>query len=153
MRATVDSPNAPSVRDDGLSEAEAAKQRLLRAVVIGLGIMILLAFAAVVAGMAYRASRIGTPAGASARPATTASPLAGPKGAPTGAARPTVAGEAVLLPQMTLALPAGSVVKSSSLSGTHLVVQYDGPAGAGIAILDLTTGAVVSRVTIEPASR
>lgn len=48
----------------------------------------------------------------------------------------------VASPQGTLAveLPQGSKIVSISLSGNRLAVHHDGPAGAGIAILDLETG-------------
>ena len=48
----------------------------------------------------------------------------------------------VASPHGTLALeiPQGSKIISVSLSGNRLAVHHDGPAGAGIAILDLETG-------------
>jgi hypothetical protein len=48
----------------------------------------------------------------------------------------------VASPQGTLALeiPQGSKIVSVSLSGNRLAVHHDGPAGAGITILDLETG-------------
>ena len=48
----------------------------------------------------------------------------------------------VASPQGTLVLeiPQGSKIVSVSLSGNKLAVHHDGPAGAGIAILDLETG-------------
>ena len=48
----------------------------------------------------------------------------------------------VASPQGTLALeiPQGSKIVSVSLSGNRLAVHHDGPAGAGIAILDLESG-------------
>jgi hypothetical protein len=128
-------------RPDGLTEAEAAKQRTLKAIVIGLGILILLAFAGVVAGMAYRASQIGKPLAGS-------SPTAGAKGA--GQPTPTLLSPP-LAADVKLSLPQGSAIKSATLSGTRLVVHHDGPAGTGIVILDLATGQIVSRVTIETA--
>lgn len=135
-----------SVRADGLSEAEVAKQRTLKAVVIGLGILILLAFAGVVAGMAYRASQIGkapaTRTISTVAPALSASPTTGP-----------VAGAPVLQPHVQLTLPPGNSVKAASLHGQRLVVHHDGPAGAGITILDLATGEVVSQVKIDAAQR
>jgi hypothetical protein len=49
-----------------------------------------------------------------------------------------------------LALPAGAIVKSVSLSEDRLAVHYEAPTGTGIAVLDLATGAVVRRVDIAP---
>lgn len=121
-----------------LSEAELAKQRTLKAIVIGLGILILLAFAGVVVGMAYRASQIGK-----------GSPAKG--GAPgiTGPAAPSAASRLALQPELKLSLPQASTVRSATLQGTLLVVHHDGPGGAGIVILDLATGQIVSRLRIE----
>ena len=128
------------IRPDGLTEAEAAKQRTLKVIVIGLGILIVLAVAGVVAGMTYRAWQIGKPlAGAS-------SPAAKSAGTPAPALlSPPLAAD------VKLSLPQGSTVKSATLSGTRLVVQHDGPSGTGIIILDLVSGQVVSRVSIETA--
>jgi hypothetical protein len=50
-----------------------------------------------------------------------------------------------------LDLPAGAVVKSVSLDGDRLAVHYEAPSGAGIAVLDLATGAVVRRLDVAPA--
>ena len=122
-----------AVRPDGLTEAEAAKQRTMKIVVSVLGLLILLAFAGVIAGMVYRASLIGK--GSPAAPGKLA-------GLPA-AARPVTG----LQPDIKLSLGAGQAVKSTTLSGTHLVVHHEGPASGGIVILDLTTGQIVSRVT------
>jgi hypothetical protein len=138
-------PRIDELRPDGLTEAEAAKQRTLKAVVIGLGILILLAFAGVVAGMAYRASQIGkTPAlGAMSRTPSTQGPA-------VSAAASTGLGTAqTLLPDVKVSLAPGSVVRSTSLQGSRLVMQHDGPAGHGVTIVDLATGQTVSKVTIE----
>ncbi len=55
-----------------------------------------------------------------------------------------------LLPEVRLALPAGAEIKQMSLAGSRLAISYMQPSGGEtITILDLATGAVVSRVTIE----
>lgn len=51
---------------------------------------------------------------------------------------------------VSLALPAGAVVKSVSLAGDRMAVHYEAPGGAGIAVVDLATGAVVRRVKVVP---
>ena len=56
---------------------------------------------------------------------------------------------ATLAPQHKLALPAGSVVKSLSLEGDRLLVHYETSTGHGAAVLDLTTGKSLSKVTIS----
>jgi hypothetical protein len=38
------------------------------------------------------------------------------------------------------------------LEGNRLAVHYDAGGGAGIAVLDLETGRVVTSVTIEPGA-
>lgn len=131
-------------RDDGLTEQEAAKQRLLKGIVIGLGVMILIAFAGVVAGMVYRASQVGKAGTVTSKP--------GAAPAVVLPARPSEP-EPALRADIRLALPAGSTVRASSLSGSRLVVVHDGPGGAGIVVLDLTTGQVASRIAVEAGPR
>jgi hypothetical protein len=49
-----------------------------------------------------------------------------------------------------LALPPGAIVRQSSISGDRVAVQYEAPSGAGIVILDLASGQIVSRVELAP---
>ena len=138
-----------AARSDGLTPAEVATQRKLKAIVLGLGVLIMLAFAGVIAGMVYRASQIGK--GPTAKPPLSpAPPMPGTQsGIPVGdqARRPALP----FMPDIKLKLAPGSTVKSTALHGTSLVVYHEGPAGAGIVILDLTSGQVVSRVTLDVA--
>ncbi len=48
-----------------------------------------------------------------------------------------------------VALPAGSKVRSQSLSGNRLSVHYEAPGGDGILIVDLQTGLPVSHVHLS----
>jgi hypothetical protein len=48
-------------------------------------------------------------------------------------------------------LPPGAIVKSVSLAGDRLAVHYEAPSGAGISVLDLSTGAVLREVEVVPA--
>jgi hypothetical protein len=96
--------------------------RLLKVVVIVLGLFILAGMAAVALRIAYLAS---------APPA------------PTETRR-------TLENQARLALPAGATVRQIAVSGDRLAVHYDGPAGPGIAVVDVRTGTVVSRIAIVP---
>jgi Family of unknown function (DUF6476) len=58
--------------------------------------------------------------------------------------------QAALLPEVRLALPAGAEIKQVSLSGSRLAVTHSQPgANDGVIVLDLATGAVVSRVVLE----
>ncbi len=104
-------------------------QRNLKIVVGGLALMILLGLGAV----AMRISGLST------------------DGKPS-----PVAATAVATPggEVVLELPQGAKVVSVSLSGNQLAVHHDGPAGAGIAILDLSTGRRITEVkTISAVPR
>ena len=102
-----------------------AQMRKLRLAVIGMGAVLLLGFATVIGRIVYLLNR---PAVDPSIVAATAS------GAPPSDIR--------------LALPAGASVRTLSLSGNRLAVHYDGPGGAGIAIVDLATGRAAQRVEI-----
>lgn len=67
---------------------------------------------------------------------------------PRQAASPATA--ARIVPSAGLGLPAGSTIRQVSLSGDRLAVHYEAPTGAAIAILDLATGQVLSRITVVP---
>ena len=139
------------VRADGLTVGEVATQRKMKMIVLGLGVLIMLAFAGVIAGMVFRASQIGK--GPDAKGAVLASGVT-PGVSATAAANAAPPGQGPrtplnFLPDIKLALPPGSAIKSTSLQGVSLVVHHESPAGAGITILDLTTGQVASRVVIE----
>ena len=55
-----------------------------------------------------------------------------------------------LKPEIRLALPAGAEIRSVSATGSHLAVAHSAPGGSDmITILDLASGQVVSRVTVE----
>ena len=55
-----------------------------------------------------------------------------------------------LLAQMRLSLPPAAEVRGVTAAGSRLAVYYSSPAGGeAIAVLDLATGRVVSRVTID----
>ena len=156
-KATLpDAGRDSGVRSDGLTAAEAATQRKLKAVVLGLGVLIMLAFAGVIAGMVFRASQIGK--GPNAKIQGSGMPGVAGAGSPaTGPASPAVPSQPgqraplPFLPELKLALPPGGSIKSTSLNGQSLVVHHEGPASTGIIILDLTTGQIVSQVVVETA--
>lgn len=52
---------------------------------------------------------------------------------------------------ITLELPRGAKIVSVSISGNRLAVHHESPGGAGIAILDLETGARIADVTAQEA--
>ena len=72
---------------------------------------------------------------------------------PATQAASVLAGVAVrpaLLPEVRLALPAGSDIKSISASGSQLMVLHTTPGGGEtITILDLSTGQTLSRVVVD----
>jgi hypothetical protein len=100
-----------------------AHVRLLKIAVVVMGLLIVAGMAAVALRIVYLASR-PTPQVSSARPGLEA--------------------------QARLALPAGAAIRLMALSGDRLAVHYDAPAGPGIAILDVATGSLVSRIAIVP---
>jgi Family of unknown function (DUF6476) len=69
---------------------------------------------------------------------------------PTTQAASAASMNAPLLADVRLALPAGAEIRHMSLAGSRLAVHH-GQAGGGeaITVLDLATGAIVSRVSVE----
>ena len=63
-------------------------------------------------------------------------------------AQPESAGGGALSPALSLALPAGAVVRSMSLSGDRLAVHYEAAGAEGIAVLDLRTGRRLASIGI-----
>jgi hypothetical protein len=53
-------------------------------------------------------------------------------------------------PGVRLAVPPGALVRQISLSGDRLAVHYEGPGNAGIAVINLATGGVLSRIEVVP---
>ena len=102
--------------------------RLLKIAVVVMGIMILAGLAAVIAGMIFQASKLGkkTPKQV---PAATAPVLSGALSA--------------------LTIPEGGEVASVALDGDRLAVHLKTPGGSEIAIVDIATGKVLTRVKIE----
>jgi hypothetical protein len=103
------------------------QERWLRIAVITMGVLLVAGIATVIGRVIYLASGSGGQAASAGNLAATA----------------------------RLALPAGADVRSLSLSGQRLAIHYVAGGVPAIAILDLTTGQVVSRVEIatEPPRR
>lgn len=99
--------------------------RALKISIVVMGVMIVLGLITIIGRMIYLASQGGRPSSA-----------------------PAVS--AWIAPAARLALPAGAQVRHVSLSADRLAVHFEGPAGAGIAILDLATGAQLSRIELVP---
>lgn len=126
----------PSNDSAPLGAAQAAalkrKERALIFIVAFLGLCIVAGLAAVVLRVIYLSST---------REAASPAPEAVRAGPAAQAAGSVVS---------SLSLPAGAVVKSVSLSGDRLAVHYEAGGSAGIAIVDVASGAEVSRIDIVP---
>ena len=107
--------------------------RLLKIAVIAMGLMILAGLAAVIGRVIYLAS--GTQ-----KQATRVASVPGVPSLAVGRGASA----------LRLALPPQSVVRHLALSGDRLAVHFESPAGAGIAVLDATTGAMLSRIELVP---
>jgi hypothetical protein len=107
-------------------------QRVLKAVVILLALMLLGGLATVVGRVIYLASPTRTQAVQGAEEMHEASP------------------SLAIRPEQTLELPAGAHVRSVSLSGNRLAVHYDVGSATGIAVIDLQTGRKITNVAVEP---
>jgi len=94
----------------------------MKLLVIGLGVLLVLGFFTVIARMVYVASRPAAQAVSAAPPAAAI---------------------------QSLSLPSGAVARATSVAGSRLTVHYETSAGAAIAVFDLDTGRIVSRVCIE----
>ena len=105
--------------------------RLLKWAVIGMGVILLLGFMAVIGRIVWLVNQAPRPA--SQATATAAPPLVAPP---------------------PLALPKGAIVRHIALSGHRLAVHYESPAGAGIRIIDLATGlpGVSMPITVDGAA-
>ncbi|MEM7398555.1 MAG: hypothetical protein AAF354_06400 [Pseudomonadota bacterium] len=111
---------------------------MLKVAVVVMGIMLLAGLAAVIAGMIYQASKIGTEPSAPAQAAVAApDPIA---------LEPTKPG----VPH-TLDIPGDANVVSMSLDGHRLALHLRSRDSAGIVVIDLNSGKVVSRLKIESA--
>jgi hypothetical protein len=97
--------------------------RALKYVVIGMGVLIVLGVLTVIGRIVYLANQ-------------------GPKQASIATSN------ARLAPAAKLALPSQAHVKHISMFGDRLAVHYESPAGSAVAIVDLASGNVLSRVDL-----
>ena len=129
MTTAVDPENTP-IEDTPIEGTVFTPRhvRLLKIAVVVMGIMILAGLAAVIAGMIFQASKLGkkTPKHV---PAATAPVLSGALSA--------------------LTIPEGGEVASMALDGGRLAVHLRTPGGSEIAIVDIATGKVLTRVKID----
>ena len=59
------------------------------------------------------------------------------------------AGEAVPLVESELVIPPGTTITSLSLDGDRLALHLESAAGSEIAVVDVRTGKVVSRLKVK----
>jgi len=106
----------------------ARQVRILKILVIVMGLLLLGGFALVVAGIVYQASRFGESelAGASAQAMT------GQSG------------------ELGLPVPSGTRIEGVTLDGKRMAVHLAGPAGTEIAVIDVEKGKVIARVRLQP---
>jgi Family of unknown function (DUF6476) len=123
----ADNGGAPGATDVVPAQFSDAQMRLLKMAVTGMGVILVAGILALIGRVAYLAQRNNAPA---------ATGLTSSQKLVTGA---------------RVELPAGAVLKSSTLSGDHLVVSYSDAGGDGVIIADLTTGQTISRIRIERA--
>ncbi|MCL4765296.1 MAG: hypothetical protein KJZ80_03590 [Hyphomicrobiaceae bacterium] len=103
------------------AEPDARQVRLLKIIVIGLGVLLLAGFALVIARIAYLATQPGRGIGAARAPQ-----------------------------DVSVALPPGAVVRQTAVSGDRMTIQFESPQQTGIVIVNLTTGQIVSRIVLRP---
>lgn len=102
-------------------EHDARQVRILKIVVISLGILLLVGFAVVIARIAYLATQPGRGLGAATAPQ-----------------------------RVNVALPPGAVIRQTTVSGDRMTVQFESPQQTGIIIVNLTTGQLVGRIEFAP---
>jgi hypothetical protein len=69
---------------------------------------------------------------------------------PSPSAISAVTTSASIAPEIRAALPAAAQVRTIALQGDRLAIHFDAPTGSGIAIVDLASGRVLSRLTLIP---
>jgi hypothetical protein len=99
------------------------KVRVLKIVVIVMGILLVGGFVFVMAAIVYQASKLG-------------------QGAAVGAAASGLDAE--------LAIPSGATVGALSLDGDRLALHVQSAAGPEIVVIDLKTGKVAVRIRLKP---
>jgi hypothetical protein len=118
---------AKSGQEDDTEFVETPQLRMLRYAVIGMGVVLIVGFIVILGRIFYLASRPGALASAPAATHLAAEPR--------------------------LDLPNGASIKSLSLSGNRLAIQYVSPNGDGIAILDLESGRTLSRLKVTSEAK
>lgn len=97
--------------------------RMLKIAVIVMGILLVGGFGMVMATIVYQASKLGEKSGAASGPAA--------------------------IEQGALALPTDATVTSMALDGDRLALHLKSSAGSEIAVIDVRSGQVVSRIRLN----
>ena len=115
---------------------------MLKIAVIVMGILLVGGFAFVMAAIVYQASQLGEKPPGAPEP----SPAAVAEGAPAMQRAPAIGASAIL---GTLAIPPDAKVLSMSLDGDRLALHLQSRAGSEIAVIDVATGKVLSRIKLN----
>ena len=99
--------------------------RVLKIVVIVMGILLVGGFAFVMAAIVYQASKLGERTSDAPPPA------------------------AVSAPQAELVVPGDATIASMALDGDRLALHLQTETGSEIAVIDVTTGKVLSRISLK----
>jgi Family of unknown function (DUF6476) len=99
--------------------------RVLKIAVIVMGILLVGGFAFVMAAIVYQATKLGEKKAAAPAAETTA------------------------LPETALALPPGATISSMALDGDRLALHLQTGSGPEIAVIDVTSGKVLSRIKLK----
>ena len=118
--STPAEPAVDAVRQG--AEPDARQVRVLKIIVIVLGIMLLAGFAVVIGRIAYLATQPGRGIGS------------------------------VPAREVSVALPPGAVIRSTAVSGDRMTVQFEAAQQTGFVIINLTKGQVISRIGFYPAA-
>ncbi|MEG6507411.1 hypothetical protein V6C03_00320 [Methyloligella sp. 2.7D] len=108
--------------------------RILKIVVVVLGILLVLGFALVVLTIVYQASQMGKDEAAAPMEQSRPVPM-----------RASGEGAAYQLP-----VPPGAKVTGTDLDGNRIAVQLETEEGAEIVVIDLRHGEIVSRIRLAP---
>ncbi len=141
---TKPDPDSPPPPTSFLPQAgEEPGVRILKFVVLGLGALLFLGFAALI-------WRVGTMMNGSqeARTATPTTSIAVP-GRPTGQNKAASRDAVPVATSGVVAIPKGATVTAMSLSGDRLAIHYMTAEGGNIIIFDLATGHEIQRLRLQ----
>ncbi|MCP5367963.1 MAG: hypothetical protein H6907_03595 [Hyphomicrobiales bacterium] len=134
--------------------ADAGAMRALKGLVIGLGVMIVIAMVALAYALYYKSQNPdfklfgGSSPGTEAPAATAAAPEAAAKATPEAAPEAT-AGPVRSFGDINLRLPPDGQVSRLAADGRRLFLQVDAPDGGRIVVIDLTNGAVLGTIHLQ----